>query len=83
MIFKWGFKYFSLGKQLDYLKEHGIMLGSRMHNNRMVFLYMVKNFFVEVIYKNDSLEKEVEKLNVFSSVGQLNQYLEKEFKSAF
>ncbi len=83
MIFKWGFKYFSLTKQLDYLKEHGIMLGSRMHNDRMVFLYMVKNFFVEVIYKNDSLEKEVEKLNVFSSVGQLNQYLEKEFKNSF
>lgn len=83
MIFKWGFKYFSLSKQLDYLKEHGIMLGSRMHNDRMVFLYMVKNFFVEVIYKNDTLEKEVERLNVFSNVGQLNQYLEKEFKNSF
>jgi hypothetical protein len=83
MIFKWGFKHFSLSKQLEYLKEHGIMLGSRMHNDRMVFLYMVKSFFVEVIYKNDTLEKEVEKLNVFSSLNHLNQYLEKEFKSSF
>ncbi len=83
MLFKWGFKYFSITKQLDYLKEHGIMLGSRLHNNRRVFLYMVKNFFVEVIYKNDSVDMEAEKLNVFGSLNHLNQYLEKEFKSSF
>ncbi len=83
MLFKWGFKYFSITKQLDYLKEHGIMLGSRLHNNRRVFLYMVKNFFVEVIYKNDSIDMEAEKLNVFGSLNHLNQYLEKEFKSSF
>lgn len=83
MLFKWGFKYFSVTKQLDYLKEHGIMLGSRLHNNRRVFLYMVKNFFVEVIYKNDSIDMEAEKLNIFGSLNHLNQYLEKEFKSSF
>lgn len=83
MFFKWGFKYFSVTKQLDYLKEHGIMLGSRLHNNRRVFLYMVKNFFVEVIYKNDSIDMDAEKLNVFGSLNHLNQYLEKEFKSSF
>jgi len=82
-LFKWGFRYFSLTKQLEYLREHGVMLGSRMRNNRKVFLYMVKSTFVEVMYKNDSIEKEAERLEVFSNLNQLNQYLESEFKATF
>jgi len=82
-LFKWGFKYFSLTKQLEYLREHGVMLGSRMRNDRKVFLYMVKSTFVEVMYKNDSIEKEAERLEVFSNLNHLNQYLENEFKTSF
>ena len=82
-LFKWGFKYFSVTKQLVYLREHGVMLGSRMRNNRKVFLYMVKSTFVEVMYKNDSIEKEAERLEVFNNLNHLNQYLEKEFKASF
>jgi len=82
-LFKWGFKYFSVTKQLDYLREHGVMLGSRMRNDRKVFLYMVKSTFVEVMYKNDSIEKEAERLEVFKNLNHLNQYLEKEFKASF
>ncbi len=83
MLFKWGFKYFSVSKKLEYLREHGIMLGSRMRNNRKVFLYMVKSIFVEVVYQNDSIEKEAERLEVFNNLSHLNQYLEKEFKATF
>ena len=83
MWFNWGFKYFSLSKQLDYLREHGVMLGSRMRNNRKVFLYMVKSTFVEVMYKNDSIEKDAERLEVFNNLNHLNQYLENEFKTSF
>ena len=83
MLFKWGFKYFSLSKQLEYLREHGVMLGSRVRNDRKVFLYMVKNLFVEVIYKNDSMEREPEQLSIFNNLNHLNQYLEKEFKTTF
>jgi hypothetical protein len=82
-LFKWGFKYFSLTKQLEYLREHGVMLGSRMRNDRKVFLYMVKSTFVEVMYKNDSIEKEAERLEVFSNLNRLNQYLEKDFRTTF
>ena len=82
-LFKWGFKYFSLPKQLDYLREHGVMLGSRIRNDRKVFLYMVKSTFVEVMYKNDSIDREAERLEVFNSLNHLNQYLEKEFKASF
>ncbi len=82
-IFKWGFKYFSVTKQLDYLREHGVMLGSRMRNDRKVFIYMVKSTFVEVMYKNDSIEKDAERVQIFNNLGHLNQYLEREFKASF
>ncbi|MBS1489863.1 MAG: hypothetical protein JSS93_05010 [Bacteroidetes bacterium] len=83
MLFKWGFKYFSLAKQLVYLREHGIMLGSRMRSGRKVFLYMVKSLFVEVVYLNDSLDREPERLEIFNNLSQLNQYLEREFRTNF
>jgi hypothetical protein len=83
MLFKWGFKHFSLAKQLDYLRVHGIMLGSRMRNDRKVFIYIVKSFFVEVMYKNDNIEREPERLEVFNNLNHLNQYLEKDFKTSF
>ena len=83
MWFKWGFKYFSVSRQLEYLREHGIMLGSRTRDDRKVFLYMVKNLFVEVVYQNDSIKKEAEHVFIFNNLNHLNQYLEREFKTTF
>ena len=82
MWLKWGFKYYSSEKKLEYLREHGVMLGSRIRNERKVFLYIVKNFFVEVIYKNDNIELDAESLNIFTNLNYLNRYLEEEFKTA-
>jgi hypothetical protein len=83
MFFKWGFKYSSVTKQLDYLRDEGIMLGWRISKDRKVFSYIVKSLFVDVIYKNDSIEKGLERLEVFNNLSQFNQYLEKEFKTSF
>jgi hypothetical protein len=58
------------------------MLGTRMRNNRKVFLYMVKDFFVELIYKNDNENEMAESLDTFTSLKGLNSYLENEFKTA-
>ena len=80
-LLKWGFKYFPLIKQLEYLREYGVMLGSRMRDNRTVFLYIVKDTFVEVMYKNDNIGKEVERLEVFQNLSRLNQYLKNEFNA--
>ena len=83
MLFKLFFKYFNESKKLEYLHANGIMLGTRMRNNRKVFLYMVKDFFVEVIYKNDRADEDAESLGTFTSLEGLNSYLEKEFKASF
>jgi hypothetical protein len=83
MFFKLFFNYLSESNKLNYLRKHGVILGTRMRNNRKVFLYMVKDFFVEVIYKNDSIDENAESLGTFASLEGLNSYLEKEFKTAF
>jgi hypothetical protein len=83
MFFKLFFKHLSESRKLNYVREHGVMIGTRMRNERKVFLYMIKDFFVEVIYKNDNMDESAERLGTFSSLRGLNSYLEREFKAAF
>jgi hypothetical protein len=59
------------------------MLGTRLRNGRKVYLYMLKDFFVEVVFQNDNLDLQPEKLETFSNLNNLNSYLEKEFRTAF
>ncbi|MFZ5999315.1 MAG: hypothetical protein ACOYW3_02320 [Bacteroidota bacterium] len=83
MWLKLMFRYYSESKKVEYLRENGIMLGTRQRNNRKVYLYMVKDFFVEVTYQNDDIDLQPEKIESFSSLDNLNAYLEKEFRTAF
>ena len=83
LLFNWTFKYLSESKKVEYLREKGIMLGTRLRQGRKVYLYMLKDFFVEVVFQNDNLDQEPETLETFSNLNNLNVYLEKEFKTAF
>ena len=83
MLFKLVFKYFSVAKKMEVLKEAGVMLGTRARSGRKVYLYMLKDFFVEVVYMSDNLDLEAERVETFSNLDNLNSYLEREFKTAF
>ena len=83
MILKWAFRYFSESTKIDYLKDQGIMLGSRVRQGRKVYLYMLRDFFVEVIYQHDDIDMTPEKVKTFTSINNLNSYLERDFRSAF
>ena len=83
MWFKIGFKFLADKRKFELLREKGIMLGSRWRNERRVYLYMVKDFFVEVMYPQDDIDREPEKINTFSSLDNLNAYLERDFRTAF
>jgi hypothetical protein len=83
MILKWVFRYFSESTKIDYLKDQGIMLGSRIRQGRKVYLYMLRDFFVEVIYQNDNTDMTPERVQTFSSISNLNAYLESDFRSTF
>jgi hypothetical protein len=83
MWFKIGFKFLADNKKFEMLREKGIMLGSRWRNERRVYLYMVKDFFVEVMYSNDDIDLQPERINTFSNLDNLNAYLERDIRTAF
>lgn len=83
MFFRFFFARLSLKKQVQTLKKRGTFLGTREKDSRKVYIYMLTNLFVEVIYKNDDVENEPEQTRVLAGLKQLNAYLETEFKSSF
>ncbi|MFM8851339.1 MAG: hypothetical protein ACKOE5_13215 [Cytophagales bacterium] len=83
MFYKLIFKNLSESGKLRFLREHGVSLGVCMRENRRIFIYMVKDFFVEVLYHNDNSEGDVEQLTVFDSLKRLNSHLENEFRTTF
>ena len=83
MFVKWLFKYFSESNKIIYLRKKGIMLGSRVSQGRKVYIYMLQDFFVEVVFQQDNMQLNPERLETFSSLNNLNSYLEREFRTAF
>lgn len=83
MWFKIGFRFLADNKKFELVREKGIMLGSRWRNNRRVYLYMVKDFFVEVMYLQDDIDQDPERISTFSSLDNLNAYLERDIRTAF
>lgn len=65
------------------LKKRGIMLGTRFKNGRKIHIYMLRDLFAEVKYKNDNAEETPESLNLLRGLNNLNEYLEREFKTSF
>ena len=83
MIRQFLFKRLSLEKQVSYLKKKGIALGTRAKNGRKIYIYMLRDLFVEVLYRNDNAEEAPEQLNMMRGLKNLNDYLENEFKASF
>ena len=83
MFLKLFFKHFSLTKQIAHLKSKGVMIGTRHKEGRKVYLYMIKDFFVEVFYKSDTPENEAEQIKMIPGLKNLNHYLESEFRATF
>ncbi len=83
MILQFFFKRLSTEKQVAYLKKNGVPLGTRAKNGRKIYIYMLRNLFVEVVYHNDNADEVPEKLNILKGLKNLNDYLEKEFRASF
>jgi hypothetical protein len=83
MLLRFFFSRLSLEKQVSYLKKKGIALGTRLKNGRKIYIYMLNDLFVEVIYKNDHADETPERLNMLRGLTSLNEYLENEFKTSF
>lgn len=83
MLLQFFFNQLPSSKQIEYLKKRGILLGTRTRDSRKIFVYMLTDLFVEVLYKNDNTEEKPEKLTTLNGLKNLNDYLEKEFRSSF
>ena len=83
MIFQYFFQRLSIEKQILQLKKKGVALGTRAKNGRKIYIYMLGNLFVEVIYNGDSSENTPEQVNVLRGLKNLNEYLESEFRTSF
>lgn len=83
MLHKFFFNRLSLEKKVSQLHERGVALGSRMKDGRQIHMYMLRDLFVEVLYKEDKTYLAPEKVNVLNGLTNLQQYLETEFRSRF
>jgi hypothetical protein len=83
MLLRFFFNRLSLDKQVSYLKKKGIGLGTRLKNGRKIYIYMLSDLFVEVVYKNDNADETPERLKTLRGLNNLNEYLENEFKTSF
>ena len=83
MFFRFFFKRLSLRRQVETLKRKGTFLGIREKDSRKVYIYMLTNLFVEVIYRNDDSGNNPEQTRILAGLKKLNAYLETEFKSSF
>lgn len=80
---KWLFGGLSDEKLAKLVKAEGRLVGELERKGRKVYTYMLKDFFVQVMFKWDNPSGEIEALEKFEDLVQLNLHLEKEFKAAF
>ncbi len=76
MLYRLIFKNLALHKKEKHIHDYGVSLGSRYNGERTVYLFMIKNFFVEVAYQNDDPQSGgIENIKIFSNHRELNKYL--------
>jgi hypothetical protein len=83
MFFKFLFKQWPLHKQVSYLKKKGVLIGSRTKEARKIYIYMYQDHFAEVLFKNDNPDDEVETASIVKGLQNLNNHLEKDFRTTF
>jgi len=76
------FSIVPLQLRVHYIKRRGIPLGTRYKGNRKIYLYMVGNFFVEVLYEGDFSGNAAEVAAIVPglTLTNLDSYLEREFR---
>jgi hypothetical protein len=83
MLFKLFFKQWPLQKQVSFIQKKGILIGTRTKDSRKIYIYMYREHFAEVIFKNDDPDSSMESANIVKGLKNLNNYLENEFKATF
>jgi hypothetical protein len=77
------FRFLGDVKRIQLVKAKGTIIGTRLRHQRKVYLYLLNDFFVEVMYEHDDIDLMPEKIEIFTSLENLNIYLERDFGTAF
>ncbi len=83
MFTKFFFKRFSSRQQLAYLRKKGTLIGNQARNSCYYSLYLVKGFFVEVMFSSTEPEELPAKVLIFPNLESLNEYLNQEALSGW
>lgn len=83
MLLQFIFRQLPLQQQVNYLQTKGVSLGSRIKDGRRIYVYMIRNLFVEVLFEKDSPSEVAEQVHILRGLKNLNAYLEQEFRSTF
>jgi hypothetical protein len=70
-------------KIIKLVKAEGSLIGERNLDGKKIYIYLLRDFFVEVVFRKNETTEVVENVLTFSSLTQLNSHLEKEFRTAF
>ena len=81
MLLQLIFRNLPTSLQVNLLKNSGTLVGSRLKANRYLYLYMFRDFFAEILFKNDNADEPVENLMIFSNIKTLNNHLESDLRS--
>lgn len=76
MIYRIIFNRASEDKKQQILDNRGVVIGSFKQDSRQKFVYLVDNFFVEVIFVDDDESKGIEKASSFTNYRKLERYME-------
>jgi hypothetical protein len=83
MILRFLFGWLPLKKQVSLIKRRGINLGTRLKDGRRVYVYMLRNLFVEVQYVRDNEKNMPQSVFLISGIDNLRKHLEDEFRRLF
>lgn len=83
MFLQFFIRQMSPRRQAAYIRKKGTLLGIRIKDQRKVYIYMITNLFIEVIFENDDVSGDAERTKLLPGLKKLNDYLENEFKSNF
>lgn len=74
MLFKLFFKQFSPARQIAYLRKKGTLIGSRKLGKNLVSVYLIHDFFVEVMVSPEGTF--AESIKIFQNLKHLQHYME-------
>lgn len=83
MLLQFFFRQLPLQQQVSFLQSKGVSLGSRIKDGRRIYVYMIRNLFVEVLFEKDNPSEAAEQVHILRGLKNLNAYLEQEFRSTF